>query len=193
MGRPHLIRRLPTQHQSPPQNTASIESYLRRALVELGLTDYVDLSTKRLEGKKGLKCGIKAGKNVFKKTFKDCLMYTSPISGNDESNTTPSLVLMKVNVNTLFGGSIMPQNLSSEANALDTEMQSGLMWVVVVAVDNSKETMNDLGRPGGNNYGDLILTSANMSRMGPFIRCKLENLCDAVDQTSEILVLQGMQ
>ena len=87
----------------------------------------------------------------------------------------------------------MPQNLSSEANALDTEMQSGLMWVVVVAVDNSKETMNDLGRTGGNHYGDLILTSANMSRMGPFMRCKLENLCDAVDQTSEILVLQGMQ
>ena len=176
-----------------PQNTASIESYVRRALVDLGLTQYIDLSAKRLERNKGTKVGIQAGKNMFKQNFKDCLMYTSPISGNDESNTTPSLILMKVNVNTLFGGSIMPQNLSSEANALDTEMQSGLMWVVVVAVDNSKETMNDLGRTGGNHYGDLILTSANMSRMGPFMRCKLENLCDAVDQTSEILVLQGMQ
>merc|ERR1711894_820012 len=100
---------------------------------------------------------------------------------------------MKVNVNKMFGANIMPQNLSSEANALDTEMQSGLMWVVVVAVDNSKEVMNDIGRTGANHYGDLIMTSANMSRYGPFMRCKLENLCDAVDQTTEILVLQGKQ
>ena len=95
--------------------------------------------------------------------------------------------------NTMFGANIMPENLTSEANALDTEMQSGLMWVVVVAVDNSKETMNNIGRTGANNYGDLILTSANMSRMGPFMKCKLENLCDAVEETTEILVLQGKQ
>ena len=87
----------------------------------------------------------------------------------------------------------MPQNLSSEANALDTEMQSGLMWVAVVAVDNSKETLADIGRTGANHYGDMILTSANMSRFAPYIRCKLENLCDALDQTTEILVLQGLQ
>ena len=58
---------------------------------------------------------------IVKQNFQDCLMYTNAISGEDESRIIPSLILMKVNVNTIFGASIMPQNLSSEANALDKE------------------------------------------------------------------------
>ena len=170
------------------QTSASIESYLRRALVEMKLDSFINLSIERFE-----KCrrsnGIAAGKALFKRHFKDVLMHTNVTSGN--VNKTPSLIMMKVNVNTVFGASIMPQNLSSEANALDTEMQNGQMWVVVAAVDNSKETADEIDKYGENTYGDIIATSANMSRMGPFIRCKLENLCDALEDNTEMLVLRG--
>ena len=93
---------------------------------------------------------------------------------------------MKINVNVVFGGSIMPQNLNQESNALDTEMQNGNQWVVVAGVDNSMAT-------GDDTYGDLIITSANMSRMGSFLRCKLENLCEAVEDNWEILILKGKE
>ena len=56
------------------QTSASIESYLRRALAEIKLDEFLDLSIIRLE-----KCrrgsGINAGKILFKRYFKDVLFH----------------------------------------------------------------------------------------------------------------------
>ena len=153
------------------------------------LNEKVNLSVERMERRKGEK-RIDSGKALYKKYFKDNLMHTNKI---EDGLTNPSLILMQMNINNLFGASIMPQNLNSEANALDTEMQNGKQWVAVAGVDNSKEVTTKIDDDGNDNYGDLIVSSANMSRLGPFIRCKLENLDEAIEDNTEILILRAKE
>jgi len=187
-GSQYIIRLLKipiTQVLGEFQTSASIESYLRRTLDEMKLDEHVDLSITRLEKCKEAKemDQMEAGKMLYERYFKDNLMHTKKFN---DASSLPSLILMKINVNVVFGGSIMPQNLNQESNALDTEMQNGNQWVVVAGVDNSIAN-------GDDTYGDLIITSANMSRMGSFLRCKLENLCEAVEDNWEILILKGKE